>query len=157
MRFTKTNVHTANPHHGSVQRGKDFDVVFANNLNTETYWDMQNDAEQDADVFPMWVEDWYGFLWFAQDYLDNWKNDGIRFTDGNLTLITKSGTIISSDYFESATDFAKALRPFNPNHFAAAIYNEYGYEYFWVNGWDGYQALQEYTGWFDMDIYYDWI
>ena len=152
-------------HDGSFQRGKDFDLVFAENVNTETYWDTQRDIDENPQsyandttgVFPMWCETWKSFLWQAQDYLLNWEDGSGRFDDERLTFITKDGRVIDSEDYETAKEFYEALKPFSEKHFAAALFNSFGYEYFWVNGWDGVMALQEYTGWFDLDIYYDWI
>lgn len=132
--------------------------MFADNINTEMYFETYNDLQDDdAEIFPGWIEDWNGFLWYCEDYLLNWEYYGQAWEDSSLTLIAKNGQVFYSDRYEKLSDFMKAVRPFNKNHFAAAIMNNDGFEYFWINGWDGLQKLQEYTGWFDMEIYYDWI
>ena len=140
----RANIRHAEHHSGSLQRGKDFDVVFA--------WNEEENPE-----FPGWVEDFDGFLFYIMDFIDNWEYSGVQFPDSSLTLITKSGQVINSDHYYDYKDFIQAVKPFTENHFAAAIFNDIGEEYFWVNGWSGYLVLQEYTGWFDMDIYTDWI
>ena len=152
----KANIHTAIPHRGDVQRGKDFDLVFDYNDNTKFYWDCFE--EQGCEnSFPSWVEDWNGFLFFLMDFLENWSYEKVKDSNSSLVLITKNGKYISSEYFEDYNDFMSAIKPFSKNHFAAAIFNDFGEEYFWVNGENGVYALQEYTGWFDFDIYNDWI
>lgn len=147
----RANIHTSNPHTGMIQRGKDFDIVFLPEYNE------QGDAYVEEDFYPKWIEDFDGFLFMIMDFWDNWHDDGIAFEDSFLTLITKDGKYISSNDYFDFKDFYNAIKPFTKNHFAAAIYSEVGEDYFWVNGWDGYQSLQQYTGWFDMDIYYQWI
>ena len=141
------------PHTGQVQRGKlhKFDIVFLPEYNE------QGDAYVDDDFYPKWVEEFDGFLWYIMDFWDNWKTDNARDDDSDLTFITKDGKYISAYNFYDFKDFYNAIKPFTEKHFAAAIYSEYGEDYFWVNGWDGYLKLAEYTGWFDMDIYDDWI
>ena len=150
----------SNPKYGYIQRGKDFDVMFADNENTELYWETYNEFGDDpsACAFPAWVEDWESFKFYCSDYLDpyNWYEFGGD-PDSHLMLIAKNGQIFYSDHYTDLKDFMKAIRPYTANHFAAAIFNQVGFEYFWVNGWDGLQALQKATGWFDMDVYYDWI
>lgn len=151
-----SNIKTANPHSGYFQRGRDFDILFAENINTDMYWDAYNDErDEDAEIFPQWVEDWGGFLFFCDDFITNWDWDGTQWEYSHLTLITKSGQVFHSDHYDTFNNFLKDIKPFSQNHFAAAIMNDNGFEYFWVNGWGGLQRLQEYTGWFDMDVYYD--
>ena len=145
------------PHTGYAQRGKDFDLVFADNVNTEQYWEYLEEHPEDADAFPRWVEKWKDFReWTILDFLDE-QNFAWMNTDTELTLITKSGNVINSRYYGTLKEFLAAAKPFSENHFSAAIFNDFGYETFWVNGWDGAVALQAYTGWFDFDIYEDWI
>ena len=152
-------------HEGDLQRGKDFDLVFADNINTETYWEAKRDIEENpqsyspdtSGIFPMWCEDWKCFIYQAMDFLVNWEEDFARFDDERIVFITKDGHYIHSDDYETSKEFYEALKPFSENHFAAAIFNSFGYEYFWINGWQGAYMLQEYTGWFDFDIYDDWI
>lgn len=156
MYYVDSDIDRSDYHKGIIQRGKDFDIMFSNNINTEMYFEAY-DEDSDAEVFPSWVEDWKGFLWYCEDFLANWGYDGIADSDSDLMLIAKNGKVFFSSHYDTLADFMKAVRPFKKDHFAAAVMNLAGFEYFWVNGWSGFEKLQEKTGWFDMDVYDDWI
>lgn len=65
--------------------------------------------------------------------------------------------VYSSDYSD-LRDFKKAISPVNEKHFLFVIYEDVGYTWFWVNGWQGLLALQQSTNWFDMTLYDDtWL
>ena len=134
----------------AFQRGKDIDVMFAYNKDTLPYWELEEQYPNESGNFPSMLT-WHDIKLRITDIIDN------GFGDEEYALIcTKSGSVIDTSYFDSAKEFNKATRPFTEKHFSFIIFRDYGgYEYFWFNGWDGFLKLQEYTNWFDMDLYDD--
>lgn len=147
----------------NYQIGNDFNLLFAENEDTESWYEL---AEEESinprpddkyyPIFPVRVS-WSELKSYYEQLIDNWKYYGEQDDDITVTFCTKAGKIINSDYFTDLRDFKKAVAPVSEKHFLFAIYHEVGYIQFWVNGWDGLLALQQYTNWFDLTLYEDWL
>lgn len=137
-----------------LQHNDKWSVFFADNEDTAEFWELEEQYPNDPyePNFPILLDDWHAAKMFIQQYIDNDLPD-----DENLIIVTKNGTRIYPEY-ASTKEFKKALMPFTEKHFAFMIYTDAGgYTMFWFNGWDGLLGLQEYTNWFDLDFYTDWI
>lgn len=139
-------------HESPVQLGYYAGVVFAQNPDTEMFWDEM--------FFPALVDDSYTVLSMFQDAVDNaryfgeWNEDEDHFWFG-----FKSG---KTEYVGDGTDYSKIRKNLytEKNLTFAVVDGSFGC-YFWVNGWDGIYALQKITNWFDIqnmkELESDWI
>lgn len=126
----------------------DFDILFALNDATESFYE--------TDYFPARIESLRYMDLALQDHLENCKQFGDYGDDDYFTVCTKSGLIYDVNSMTPAEFGRRIKRPFDKT-LLFILYENGADTEFWVNGFEGLEALQQYTGWFDMDIYTDWI
>lgn len=131
-----------------------FDLLFADNVNTEAFFESGYFPEfRDARNYSGKLQ----MLSYFDDVVDNaryynaWSAD-----DDHYTFGFKNGNVM---YVGDGVD-PKTVRK---NIFAEKnlrfiiLDGSWGTE-FWFDGtWEGLQLLQQTTGWFDLEIYEDWI
>lgn len=129
---------------------KDFDLLFAYNENTSYFYE-NND-------FPEYERDLRSLKWQLEDFVDNAKYFGEFDPDKSFVIGLKNGAIVHVEN-ENPQTILRTIKPsfVEQGKYSFIVYNDVGYLSFWFNGMDGLQQLQEYTGWFDMDLYEDWL
>lgn len=139
-------------HDDPVQIGYYAGIVFAQNQETESFWEEM--------FFPALFDDPADILNMFSDSVDNaryygdWNAD-----DDHYWFGFKNG---KAEYVGDGTDYTKVRKNLytEKNLTFAVVEGSWGC-YFWVNGWDGVLALQKITNWFDIrnmqELETDWI
>ena len=131
----------------SEQHGKRFDIYFADNENTEQFWDIN--------YFPLLVEDYDDIRAYLRDYIENGEWFGEYNEDEKFAVLTSGGEYINVETLDPKVAHKKLLNKLVKPQFV--IWDTPFDTQFYVRDFEALKKLQEYTGWFDMDIYYDWI
>lgn len=133
-----------------VQHGKNFDVWFnmdRTDINVANFWE--------EDYFPALQEDLHTLQLLLQDYIENAIQFGEYDVDQMFNIMLSNGTLIDV----SMIDPKEAKKRFLTKSFSPIFIvwsNAFDIQ-FYVKDFNSLWKLQEYTGWFDLDIYDDWI
>lgn len=138
--------------HYAFQEGLYQTVIFANNLDTEMFFE--------EDFFPGLVDDSSDILKWFSDAVDNaryygdWNAD-----DDHYHFGFKNGKVVNIEPGFPTANVRKNV--FSEKNLLFVIWDNSAETVFWINGEEGLLALQQYTNWFDLqnmkELEWDWI
>lgn len=140
--------------HDYLQNGKYWTVLFARNENTESFFE--------DNWFPYMRDEYKDLRGWMRDHIDNGFFYGSFDQDSVLTIGFKNRSVLVLDEgTEPTREIQRKVTPLiaadTKKKPLFVIYDNAYDTMFWFDGWDGLLALQEYTGWFDLTIYEDWL
>ena len=141
--------------HDQLQHGKYWSVLFTYNPNTELFFD--------ENWFPYMRDEYKDLRGWMKDHIDNGFYYGTFDQDSVLTIGFKNGNVLVLDEGTEPTreiqrKVTLILSADTKKLPLFVIYDNAYDTMFWFNGEEGLNALQEYTGWFDMTVYEDtWL